>query len=100
VRSALGDRSVKLVRCGACGKAAGLASRSTVGRGRICDACVDSVGHILDDLDAFDPPPQAINEDAIRDKLRDRLLVANLIIFATALLGSFVSLRRRAADND
>lgn len=64
----LGGRAVRLEQCGVCGKAAGLSGRSTVGKGRICDACVDSVGHILDDPDAFDPSPQAIYDDAIKDE--------------------------------
>jgi len=64
----LGGRAVRLDLCGVCGKAAGLSSRSTVGRGRICDACVDSVGHILDDPDAFDPTPEQVYDQVLRDE--------------------------------
>jgi len=64
----LGGRAVRLELCGVCGKAAGLPGRSTVGRGRICDACVDLVDPILDDPDAFDPTPQTIYDEAIRNE--------------------------------
>lgn len=64
----LGSHVATLVPCEVCGKAAGVASRSTVGRGLICDSCVDSVGHVLDYLDALDSTPQVIYEDALRDE--------------------------------